>query len=121
MRKCIKKTNRSHKPPIENIFIIITGILIIAIACTLYAFWIWNSDIRDTENQALNVVLAVEARIAVLSIIIIIFSFIALSKKNIDLRDEKRKLSETNKRLSEQEELFRTLYEQSPVGISFGN
>ncbi len=41
--------------------------------------------------------------------------------KNTALKNERNKLKETNSRLLEKEEVFRTIFEQAPYGISFGN
>lgn len=50
--------------------------------------------------------------------ILLYLAMIAIITTNRFLRKEKDKLSETNERLLQEEELFRTVFEQSPVGIS---
>lgn len=50
-------------------------------------------------------------------IILLYFSVLAVVRTNISIRKEKKKLSDTNEKLLKEEELFRTVFEQSPVGI----
>lgn len=54
-------------------------------------------------------------------IVLLYFSVVAVIRTNISIRKEKKKLSETNEKLLKEEELFRTVFEQSPVGISINN
>ena len=54
-------------------------------------------------------------------IILIYLSVLAVVRTNISIRREKKKLSETNEKLLKEEELFRTVFEQSPVGISINS
>lgn len=59
-----------------------------------------------------------------LIVISLIFVLIVAGKtyhRNKKLRDEKDKLSALSVKLKEREELFRTIYEQSPIGISIVN
>ncbi|NLP35488.1 MAG: diguanylate cyclase [Clostridiales bacterium] len=56
----------------------------------------------------------------VLCIVFLLLIFIILIKNNI-LKQEKRKLAIVNAELEEKEYLFRTIFEQSPIGICFGN
>jgi len=53
--------------------------------------------------------------------ILLYFSVLAVVRTNISIRKEKQKLSETNEKLLKEEELFRTVFEQSPVGISISS
>lgn len=54
-------------------------------------------------------------------IIVAIIAFGLLILHNIDVKAERKKLDIANKKLKEQEELFRTIFEQSPVGIAIGS
>lgn len=54
-------------------------------------------------------------------IILLYLSLVAVIRTNISIREEKRKLMETNQKLLKEEELFRTVFEQSPVGISINS
>lgn len=59
-----------------------------------------------------------------LNMIFIILFYImghVIYRKNSTLKKERNKLKETYSRLLEREEVFRTLFEQAPYGISFGN
>ena len=53
-----------------------------------------------------------------LSIIIIYLFFFSLVRKNAAIKREQKMLIEVNAKLAEQEELFRTVFEQSPFGFS---
>lgn len=56
-----------------------------------------------------------------LFLILLTFAYYGIFSKNIAIRYEKNKLAYANDLLKEQEELFRTMFEQSPIGIAFGN
>lgn len=62
-----------------------------------------------------------------ISVVILLFSILlfimiyVIHKNNKSLKEDRNRLTEINEVVSEQEELFRTLFEQSPLGISFGN
>lgn len=68
---------------------------------------------------------AVEATIQtaamVFSTVLLYLAMIVIIRTNLVLRKEKDKLSETNEKLLKEEELFRTVFEQSPVGISINS
>ena len=59
--------------------------------------------------------------IVVICILIIILIYCIILLKNRAFKNEKQKLALLNIQLQEQEEFFRTVYEQSPVGIIFTN
>lgn len=54
-------------------------------------------------------------------LILLYLSMIVILRTNSSLRKEKRKLSEVYEKLLKEEELFRTVFEQSPVGISINS
>jgi len=62
-----------------------------------------------------------QAVVLALGILLLYLSLIATIRMNASMRREKRKLSEANERLLQEEELFRTVFEQSPVGISINS
>jgi diguanylate cyclase (GGDEF)-like protein/PAS domain S-box-containing protein len=55
------------------------------------------------------------------SVLLLYLALVVIIQINMVLRKEKNKLSETNEKLLKEEELFRTVFEQSPVGISINN
>lgn len=61
------------------------------------------------------------AFIFMLCLFLILFSFYIVFLKNIDLKEEKNKLLIVSKKQHESEMLFRTIFEQAPVGISIVN
>lgn len=67
-----------------------------------------------TESTAQAAAIAFSALLLYLAMIVIV-------RINLVLRREKNKLSETNEKLLKEEELFRTVFEQSPVGISINS
>lgn len=60
---------------------------------------------------------------SILSIVLfmLLVVYYIILQKNQALKKERDKLTELNEKLTDQEELFRTIFEQSPLGISFGN
>lgn len=62
-----------------------------------------------------------QATLIAVCIVLLYLSLMAVLHINISLKEEKRKLSEANERILEEEELFRTVFEQSPVGISINS
>ena len=58
------------------------------------------------------------AAIAVFCMILLYISLIAFVRTNRSLIHQGAKLSEANEKLQKEQELFRTVYEQAPVGIS---
>ena len=58
------------------------------------------------------------AVIIVLCILLIIISFYWIIVRNMSLKEEKDKLFIVSEKLKENEEIFRTVFEQSPIGIS---
>ena len=81
---------------------------IIALYCIDYTVEIWYRYAVSYTIQA-----------GLISVCIILFYFTALAivRTNMSIRREKGKLSEINEKLLKEEGLFRTVYEQSPVGI----
>lgn len=72
----------------------------------------WYYNARQSTRLACFVVLC----------LLLLFYVSNLVKRNNEvLRKEKEKLAVLNNKLADQERLFRTLYEQSPYGITFGN
>lgn len=63
----------------------------------------------------------IQASIAVVCMLIMLYTIWQILNKNKALQEDKNQLSQLNERLVENEELFRRLFEQSPLGISFGN
>ena len=57
----------------------------------------------------------------ILLLVMFIISTFLLLKSNKALLAEKHKLSNNNSMLADKENLFRTIFEQSPLGITFGN
>jgi diguanylate cyclase (GGDEF)-like protein/PAS domain S-box-containing protein len=52
---------------------------------------------------------------------LLLWAFYKIFTRNIALNDEKNKLTLVNEKLGEKEALFRTIFEQSPIGIAYGN
>lgn len=77
-----------------------------------YSVNMWYS--YSTKQTTLAALLA-------LCILFVYICLFAAIQKNITIKREKRKLSEINEKLSKQEELFRTVYEQSPIGIAISS
>ena len=72
----------------------------------------WYRDAAKSTAQAAAIVF---------SVFLLYLAMIAIIRINLDIRKEKNKLSETNEKLLKEEELFRTVFEQSPVGISINS
>ncbi len=72
----------------------------------------WYRHAAETTAQAASVAF---------SVVLLYFAMIVILRMNLNLRKEKNKLSETNEKLLKEEELFRTVFEQSPVGISINS
>ncbi len=66
-------------------------------------------------------VFTLQAFVVALGILLLYLALIAVIRTNASMREERRKLSEANVRLRKEEELFRTVFEQSPVGISINS
>lgn len=74
---------------------------------------------KDWYNEAIyNSLLAFSF---MLCLFLILFSFYIFFLKNIDLKEEKSKLLIVSKKQQESEILFRTIFEQAPIGISIVN
>ncbi len=71
------------------------------------------------DDHAINRTL--QAGAFVLCLFFILSAFYIVVAKNRALKDEKNKLAVVSKRLKESEELFRTVFEQSPIGIAVGS
>jgi diguanylate cyclase (GGDEF)-like protein/PAS domain S-box-containing protein len=61
----------------------------------------------------------IQAGMISLCIILLLITFYIIIKKNRALKKEKIKLAQLNETITEKEELFRTIFEQSPIGILF--
>lgn len=57
----------------------------------------------------------------IICLLLLMISMYIILIKNMSLREEKLKLALANDKLGDKEEIFRTLFEQSPLGITFGN
>ncbi len=97
-------------------FHIVFYLVIFLIISYLYCLHIRSMNTFITGDHTAIIVVV---NIAIVTLLIL-FMYI-IFKQNIRLRIEKNKLSEFNELLSEKEELFRTLFKQSPYGITFGN
>lgn len=53
--------------------------------------------------------------------VLLYLAMIVIIRTNLDIRKEKNKLSEANEKLLEEEEFLRTVFEQSPLGISINS
>lgn len=62
-----------------------------------------------------------QAGIVVLCLFLILLFLRGVIIRNKIIKEEKNKLFSANEKLREKEELFRTIYEQAPIGISIGN
>lgn len=60
----------------------------------------------------------IQAVLIAISFILVYLSLVYVIRSNILIRKEKAKLYEINEKLKNEEELFRTIFEQSPIGIS---
>jgi diguanylate cyclase (GGDEF)-like protein/PAS domain S-box-containing protein len=85
---------------------------VIAVFGMGYAAKNWNRDLM--LNLTLNGVIVISA-------FLLINMFYIIMVKNRALGGEKKKLALLNVRLVEQEGLFRAIYEQSPLGLTFGD
>ncbi|MDF2539084.1 MAG: domain S-box [Herbinix sp.] len=72
----------------------------------------WNKNIFTRSFQAV---------IAFVCLLMLMITIVIILENYRVLKEDKDKLADLNDKLSEQEELFRTVFEQSPLGISFGN
>lgn len=86
---------------------------VIALLAVDYPVKLWNAYAISRTAICLIELICIYLIFVIVYIVII---------KNKQLRHEKNKLAEVNKKLEEQEILFRTIFEQSPIGIgiSFG-
>ncbi|MDF2654004.1 MAG: domain S-box [Bacillota bacterium] len=75
-------------------------------------------DYTETAWYRHAVVDTIQAALIAISLILVYLSLVYIIRSNILIRKEKAKLSETNEKLKNEEELFRTIFEQSPIGIS---
>lgn len=82
---------------------------ILALFCVDYTPEMWYQNAVKSTVQA--VVISV-------CMILLYLCLVAILRTNESIRREKRKLSEANEKLMKEEELFRTVFEQSPMGIS---
>lgn len=88
-----------------------SGDLIAVFGMDYYASdWLQDAKIR-TGMTALIVVL----------LLMVLSGFFLIYKRNLQIRREKDSLGQLNRQLIDQETLFRTLFEQSPIGMSIGN
>lgn len=74
---------------------------------------------EDWYNQAIDHSLL--AFSLMLSLFLVLFSFYLVFLKNIDLKEEQNKLLIASKKQQESEMLFRTIFDQAPVGIAVVN
>ncbi|MDF3000463.1 MAG: diguanylate cyclase proteinuncharacterized domain HDIG-containing protein [Bacillota bacterium] len=75
-------------------------------------------DYTETAWYRHAVVDTIQAALIAMSLIFVYLSLVYVIRSNLIIRKEKAKLSEANEKLKNEEELFRTIFEQSPVGIS---
>lgn len=104
-----------RKNPMVNILLPVTDPIsdrILGVFGMDFSYDLWISHTRQSVIQAVLIILC---------ILLLYIASHQIIKKNMVLKAERDKLSDMNRQLSEKEELFRTIYEQSPVGISFGN
>lgn len=81
---------------------------VVALYCVDYTIERWyRHAVSDT----------IQAAFISFCMILLYLSVLAIIRTNISIRREKRKLSEINEKLLKEEELFRTVFEQSPIGI----
>jgi len=64
---------------------------------------------------------ALDSEVVLIIIVIIVLSFSLLTVLTMDIYREKKKLLSVSQRLHETEELFRCIYEQSPIGIGLAD
>lgn len=86
------------------------AIITVVIVSLTYIYIISDTNIYEIKHGI---------AICILSILLIAFYYVVI--RNIDYKSEKNKLSLINEELKEKEALFRTVFEQSPIGIAFGN
>lgn len=91
--------------------VIYVSLIILAGAFYFYYFMVASNVFHRT----------IQACIAILCMLIMLLAVYLVLNKNKALQEDKNQLAELNERLVEKEELFRRLFEQSPLGISFGN
>lgn len=75
-----------------------------------------SEDWDKTETSA-----RFDASFLALYLFLILISFHQIIFNNVKLREEKNKLSIVRKKLETNEALFRTVFEQSPIGIAIGD
>lgn len=82
---------------------------------------VFGVDYRPERWYRYAVESTTHAAVIVLVVLLLYLALVVIIQINMVLRKEKKKLSETNEKLRKEEELFRTVFEQSPVGISINS
>ncbi|MDF2543190.1 MAG: rpfG4 [Herbinix sp.] len=101
-------------------FYLFAAVCIAAItAFSILVHWLINAD--TIQYHTLTTTILILSVGIILGLFLWIIALYHILRKNNSLKEEKYELKDLNTLLREKEELFRTLYEQSPVGISFGN
>jgi diguanylate cyclase (GGDEF)-like protein/PAS domain S-box-containing protein len=77
-----------------------------------YSVVIWNRH---------AIVHTVQSGMIIICLFWLLIAYYKVSTRNIALNAEKNKLTVANMKLKEQETLFRTIFEQSPLGLAFGD
>lgn len=95
---------------------IVIHILIITVFCLVYVglFYKYN-------NQSSNFLIISQFLLIIVLIVMHFITSYLIIKKNKVVIAKQNELKDYNLKLIEKEELFRTIYEQSPLGITFGN
>ena len=87
----------------------------------IYMHYIWMINLDSTSSHARRLSIIMQGGIIIICLVFLLINFYFTITRNKALRDEKNKLINLNEILRENEELFRTIFEQSPLGIAFGN
>ncbi|MBR0597096.1 HD domain-containing phosphohydrolase [Sinanaerobacter chloroacetimidivorans] len=83
-----------------------------------YAVFGVDYPAESWENHA--VIHSIQAGIVVFCMFLIYFAFFLVFNQNSSLRHEREKLLALDKKLRESETLFRTVFDQAPIGIAIG-
>jgi len=82
---------------------------------------VFGMDYPVSSWDTLAVHRTIQASIAAIFLILLLITSYIIFNKSRVLKDDKNKLAFLNDKLIEKEELFRAIFEQSPLGITFGN
>lgn len=107
----MREANNRQRVLIKRVFAVL--LLCLLIAGVFYVGYIRRTGIESREKEALALAILVLC-------MLICASFYFLLKRNIS-QEDKQKLYQLSEQLKHGEALFRTIFEQSPIGVAIGN